>query len=142
MKNLRRYSTNTAKALIIFLAILQVYSWASSWYFYEANRRVTTTYTCFFLALHSKRYEEAYSLTSPSYRETYTLKEFEDRFEDLGIPGYALSPDSVVSIGWKRKSATVCPSTEGLMVVGPCYEMIHFADEWWMTGEISSWSLD
>jgi hypothetical protein len=34
------------------------------------------------------------------------------------------------------------PEQEGLMVVGPCYEMVHFADEWWMTGEIFSWGLD
>ena len=142
MKNFKRYSTNTAKALIIVLAILQLYSWASSWYFYDTNRTVTTTYTIFFLALHGKRYEEAYALTGPSYRDTHTLKEFVDRFQNLGIPAYALNSNSVVNIGWRRKSATVCPSTEGLMVVGPCYEMAHFANEWWMTGEISSWSFD
>jgi len=103
---------------------------------------VTTTYTSFFLALHKERYEEAYSLTSPSYRDTHTLKEFVDRFQNLGIQGYALNNYSVVDIGWTRKSATICPSTDGLMIVGPCYEMVHFADEWWMTGEISSWSFD
>ena len=142
MKSFKRYSTNTAKGLIILLAMLQLYSWASSWYFSDTNRGVTTTYTIFFLALHNKRYEQAYALTSPSYRDTHTLKEFEDRFRDLGIPAYALNPDSVVDIGWRRKSATVCPSTDGLMIIGPCYEMAHFANEWWMTGEISSWSLD
>jgi hypothetical protein len=142
MRNLRIYSLRAAKVLIALLAFLQVYSWGSSWYFYDAHRSATTVYTCFFLALHGQKYDEAYALTSPAYRETKTLKEFENRFRDLGIAGYALSPDSVVKIGLARKSAIVCPSTEGLMVIGPCYEMIRFGNDWWMTGEISSWSFD
>lgn len=103
---------------------------------------MATRYTTFFLALHKKNFEEAYAITSPGYREENSLKEFEERFRDRGCQWAALDHKSVVKVSWIRKTATVCPSTEGLLIAGPCYELVKFADEWWMTGEISSWSLD
>ena len=129
------------KVSLILLGTFQLYSWLSNWYFFEAKREVSITYSSFYHALHERNLDKAYGYMCQSYRDENGLAGFKGTYQDRGYQWLALDNNSIVSVGWLRHTATVCPNYDGWMVRGPCYEFVRFADRWCPTGE-ATWSLD
>jgi hypothetical protein len=109
---------------------------------------VRMRYLEFCSSILEDRYQDAYLLMSPDYRQTHTIREFQqgpellgDVFTGLNTIGCDLDDESSISIFGNR--ATICPEPTPLFdwYAGPTYDWKRIEGEWYFTGE-SEWSVD
>lgn len=109
---------------------------------------VRIRYLEFCSSILEDRYQDAYLLMSPDYRQTHSLGEFQEDPKLLdnvfsGISTIGCDLDKKGSIGVFGNRATVFPEPSPVFYwyVGPSYDWKRIEGEWYFTGE-SVWSID
>lgn len=126
--------------LCVMISGYQAYTWTKGRINAQDRKMIDIRYSQFHLAMHAKRYEEAYGYMSPAYRKGRSVDQFREDFSFAGDSWLYLDTHRHLRICGSHADLYPGDSRE-FPWSGPIYKFVKADGDWYVDGEFD-WSLD